>query len=90
MSEKQGIFLLGLKKSKKREGVTYCIGVFRLGTTNMEFILGETDNDREYRQGEEVSYIYDGACLLIYSFLSCSGYHFWQSNQFKALCKLLV
>ena len=30
MSEKQGIFLLGLKKSKKREGVTYCIGVFRL------------------------------------------------------------
>ena len=57
MSEKQGIFLLGLKKSKKREGVTYCIGVFRLGTTNMEFILGETDNDREYRQGEEVSYI---------------------------------
>ena len=53
MSEKQGIFLLGLKKSKKREGV------FRLGTTNMEFILGETDNDREYRQGEEVSYIYN-------------------------------
>ena len=59
MSEKQGIFLLGLKKSKKREGVTYCIGVFRLGTTNMEFILGETDKDREYRQGEEVSYIYN-------------------------------
>ena len=59
MSEKQGIFLLGLKKSKKPEGVTYCIGVFRLGTTNMEFILGETDNDREYRQGEEVSYIYN-------------------------------
>lgn len=59
MSEKQGIFLLGLKKSKKREGVTYCIGVFMLGTTNMEFILGETDNDREYRQGEEVSYIYN-------------------------------
>lgn len=59
MSEKQGIFLLGLKKSKKREGVPYCIGVFRLGTTNMEFILGETDNDREYRQGEEVSYIYN-------------------------------
>ena len=59
MSEKQGIFLLGLKKSKKREGVNYCIGVFRLGTTNMEFILGETDNDREYRQGEEVSYIYN-------------------------------
>ena len=46
-SEKQGIFLLALKKSKKREGITYCIGVFRLGTPNIEFILGETDNDRE-------------------------------------------
>ena len=45
--------------SKNREVVIYCIGVFRLGTTNMEFILGETDNDREYRQGEEVSYIYN-------------------------------
>lgn len=27
-------------------------------TPNMEYILGETDNDREYRQGDEVSYIY--------------------------------
>ena len=25
----------------------------------MEFILGETDNDREYKKGEEVSYIYN-------------------------------
>lgn len=58
-SEKQGIFLLALKKSKKREGVTYCVGVFRLGTSSMEFICGETDNDREYQKGEEVSYIYD-------------------------------
>ncbi|MCS3176913.1 hypothetical protein NXU87_12470 [Candidatus Bacteroides intestinigallinarum] len=58
-SEKQGIFLLALKKSKKREGITYCIGVFRLGTPNIEFILGETDNDREYRVGEEVAYIYN-------------------------------
>lgn len=57
--EKQGIFLLALKKSKKREGITYCVGVFRLGTPNMEFILGETNNDREYQKGEEVSYIYD-------------------------------
>lgn len=24
----------------------------------MEYILGETDNNREYRQGDEVSYIY--------------------------------
>ena len=58
-SEKQGIFLLALKKSKKREGITYCIGVFRLGTPNIEFILGETDNDRGYRVGEEVAYIYN-------------------------------
>jgi hypothetical protein len=58
-SEKQGIFLLALKKSKKREGITYCVGVFKLGTPNMEFILGETDNNREYQKGEEISYIYD-------------------------------
>lgn len=24
----------------------------------MEFIVGETDNDKEYRQGDEVTYIY--------------------------------
>lgn len=53
------IFLLAIKKSLKNEGTTYCIGVFRLGTPNMEFILGETDNDREYKIGEEVSYIYN-------------------------------
>ena len=54
----QRIFLLAIKKSKKRVGTTYCIGVHRLGTSNMEFILGETDNDREYVRGDEVSYIY--------------------------------
>ena len=53
-----GIFLLAIKKSKEREGVTYCIGVHRLGTPYMEFIIGETDNDREYNRGDEVSYIY--------------------------------
>lgn len=58
-SETEKIFLLAIKKSKKREGITYCIGVFRLGTQNMEFILGETDNDREYKRGDEVSYIYN-------------------------------
>lgn len=58
-SLEQRIFLLALKKSLKYEGKTYCIGVFRLGTPNMEFILGETDNAREYQQGDEVSYIYD-------------------------------
>lgn len=55
----QRIFLLAVKKSRKYEGKTYCIGVFRLGTPNMEFILGETDNDQEYKVGDEVSYIYD-------------------------------
>lgn len=59
MLEKQGIFLLELKKSKKSEGITYCIGVFKLGTPNMQFIMGETDNDREYKKGEEVAYIYN-------------------------------
>lgn len=52
------IFLLATKKSKRVEDLTYCVGVHRLGTPNMEFILGETDSDREYRQGDEVSYIY--------------------------------
>jgi hypothetical protein len=55
----EGIFLLAIKKSKKYIGTTYCIGVFRLGTPNMEFIIGETDNDREYNRGDKVSYIYN-------------------------------
>ena len=55
----EGIFLLAIKKSKKDVDTTYCIGVFRLGTPNMEFILGETDNDREYNRGDKVSYIYN-------------------------------
>ncbi|WP_417008700.1 hypothetical protein [Bacteroides congonensis] len=58
-SYEQRIFLLAIKKSVKYKGKTYCIGVFRLGTPNMEFILGETDNDQEYKSGDEVSYIYD-------------------------------
>lgn len=52
------IFILATKKSQRVKNLTYCIGVHGLGTSNMEFILGETDNDREYRQGDEVSYIY--------------------------------
>lgn len=59
MKEKQGIFLLAIKKSKKYEDITFCIGVHRLGTPTMEFIIGEVDNDREYKQGDEVSYIYN-------------------------------
>ena len=37
------IFLLATKKSQRVENLTYCIGVHRLGTPNMEYILGETD-----------------------------------------------
>ena len=35
------IFLLATKKSQRVENLTYCIGVHRLGTPNMEYILGE-------------------------------------------------
>ena len=55
----QRIFLLALKKSKEYEGTTYCIGVYKLGTPYMEFILGETDSDRVYKKGDEVRYIYN-------------------------------
>lgn len=57
--DQQRIFLLAVKKSKKYEDTTYCIAVFKLGTPGMEFILGETDNDREYNRGDEVSYVYN-------------------------------
>ena len=47
-SDAERIFLLATKKSAERDGTTYCIGVFKLGT----------DNDREYKPGDEVTYIY--------------------------------
>lgn len=59
MELENSIFLLETKKSRKHEDTTYCIGVHRLGTPNMEFIIGETDNDREYVKGDKVSYIYN-------------------------------
>ena len=52
------IFILATKESQN-SNTTYCIGVFKLGTKNMEFILGETDNDRQYKSGDEVAYIYN-------------------------------
>jgi hypothetical protein len=52
------IFILQTKKSKKHDDTTYCIGVFKLGTPYMEFIMGETNNDKEYKRGDETSYIY--------------------------------
>ena len=57
--EQNEIFILQTKKSKKYSKTTYCIAVFKLGTSYMEFILGETDSDREYKQGEQVSYVYN-------------------------------
>lgn len=59
MELEERIFLLEIKKSRKHEGTTYCIGVYKLGTPNMEFILGEVDNDRDYKAGDEVLYIYN-------------------------------
>lgn len=56
---KQRIFLLAIKRSNKHEATTYCIGVYKLGTPEMEFVLGETDNDQDYKPGDEVSYIYN-------------------------------
>ena len=53
------IFILATKKSQEYQETTYCIGVFKLGTQYMEFILGETDNDRQYKRGDEVTYIYN-------------------------------
>lgn len=51
------IFLLATKKpaSGKSDLLYRCASI---RNSNMEYILGETDNDREYRQGDEVSYIY--------------------------------
>lgn len=46
------------KRVLKETARPICIGVFKLGTSNMEFIVGETDNDREYKAGDEVTYIY--------------------------------
>ena len=53
------IFILATKKSQEYQETTYCIGVFKLGTRYMEFILGETDNDRQYKQGDEGTYVYN-------------------------------
>lgn len=46
------IFLLAVKNG-------WSLGVFHLGTPNMEFIVGKTDTDRKYKPGEEVNYIYN-------------------------------
>ena len=55
---KNRIFILQTKQSKKYDDTTYCIGGFKLGTPYMEFIMGETNSDKEYKRGDETSYIY--------------------------------
>ena len=53
------IFILKTKQSKKYVDTTYCIAIFKLGTGYTEFIIGETDNDRKYKVGDETSYVYN-------------------------------
>jgi len=52
------IFILQTKKSKKYVDTTYCIAIFKLGTGYTEFIIGETDNERPYKAGDEIGYVY--------------------------------
>lgn len=59
MSLTEKVFLLETRKSEKKEDTTYCIGIHRLGTPNMEFIMGELKSDMEYENGCEISYIYN-------------------------------
>lgn len=56
-SEKQGVYL-ALKRARN-EGITLLCRRDKVRTPSMEFVLGEIDNDQEYQQGEEVSYIYN-------------------------------
>lgn len=51
------IYILHTKKSKKSDD-TYCIAVMNLGTPYTEFIVGETDNAREYKLGDAIEYVW--------------------------------
>ena len=59
MKPGSGVFLLALKRGGKDRNTTRCIGLHRLGTPGMEFIMGRTDNVRKYQPGDEIPYIYD-------------------------------
>lgn len=48
------IFLLAVKTSGNKN---CCIGVYKIGTDKMEFIVGKTEES--CHQGEEVAYISD-------------------------------
>lgn len=54
-----GRFPPGPQERRKRQEYDRCIGVHRLGTPGMEFIMGRTDNVRRYQPGDEIPYIYD-------------------------------
>lgn len=56
MKPGSGVFLLALKRGGKDRNTTRCIGVHRLGTPGMEFIMGRTDNVRKYQPGDEIPY----------------------------------
>ncbi len=49
--------LLATKQSFRNERITYCVGVFKLGTPQIEFIYGEVDSNKGYQAGEQVYYI---------------------------------
>lgn len=51
-------YLLATRVSND-ESKIFCVGVFRLGTPNTEFILGELNTDKDYQVGDEVEYIYN-------------------------------
>jgi len=53
------IFILKTKKSNTHTGVTYCIAIFRLGTEYTEFACGTTNDNRTYKTGDEISYVYN-------------------------------
>jgi hypothetical protein len=54
---KDRIFILATKRSRKCADTVYCIAIFKLGSGSAEFIMGETDNDRSYKTGDETDYV---------------------------------
>ena len=53
----EDIYILAFKKSKANDSKIYCIAVFRLGTSNAEFIMGEIDSNEDCYVGAATSYI---------------------------------
>ena len=55
---KDKIYLLATRVSDDDSKI-FCVCVFRLGTPNTEFVMGDLNNDKDYQVGEEVKYIYN-------------------------------